>query len=58
MNKRARPSWLKFMVDDKELFVYPKSRVPVSIRKMAIFKGIELIEATKEERAPYLRKEI
>ena len=56
---RASPSWKKLLVDNKLIYVFPSSRVPASVRVDLSMKlvGIRLEEATKEERAPFLKAE-
>ena len=46
--------WKKLVIDRKIFYVFPRSRVPIVIERLTKFAGIELLNATKEERFPYL----
>ncbi len=58
-SKKARksPAWMKFVIDGKILNVFASSKVPAHATHMSKYKGIELLDATREERQPYLIKE-
>lgn len=49
--------WKKLVVDGKVMHVCPRSKIPKTFNQLKTLIGIELLEATKEERKPFLLKE-
>lgn len=52
---RKKNSWKKLLVDEKIIHVFASSRIPHFVKRLGVFRGIRLTDATKEEREPYLR---
>lgn len=54
--KKKGPSWRKLVVDGTCLIVYPLSKERKAWRDLAQYHGIEIEEATRDERKAYLKK--
>ena len=55
--KRASPQWRKLIIDGKLVWVFPRTKVPRSVKKLIVCKGIEMKKSNRDERKPYLLKE-